>query len=230
MLVTAPENIAWLLNIRGHDNPTSPIPNSFLIISKKKKIFLIVEKYKTKRLVREKKLNIKQIIDPKNIPNFLNILDTGNILIDEKTCSIFLEKILTRRFNIIKQEDPIYFLKSIKNNIEINNMIKTHIIDGVALTKFIYWLKNKTKLNLTEVDAQNKLENFRKKNSKYLFPSFQTIAGSGKKWCNCSLQSKKKNTKLLKKMKYSYVTLEDNINLGLQMLQELSVSIIKIKR
>ena len=199
MLVTAPENIAWLLNIRGHDNPTSPIPNSFLIISKKKKIFLIVEKYKTKRLVREKKLNIKQIIDPKNIPNFLNILDTGNILIDEKTCSIFLEKILTRRFNIIKQEDPIYFLKSIKNNIEINNMIKTHIIDGVALTKFIYWLKNKTKLNLTEVDAQNKLENFRKKNSKYLFPSFQTIAGSGKNGAIVHYRAKKKNTKLLKK-------------------------------
>ena len=199
MLVTAPENIAWLLNIRGHDNPTSPIPNSFLIISKKKKIFLIVEKYKTKRLVREKKLNLKQIIDPKNIPNFLNILDTGNILIDEKTCSIFLEKILTRRFNIIKQEDPIYFLKSIKNNIEINNMIKTHIIDGVALTKFIYWLKNKTKLNLTEVDAQNKLENFRKKNSKYLFPSFQTIAGSGKNGAIVHYRAKKKNTKLLKK-------------------------------
>ncbi|WP_440924071.1 M24 family metallopeptidase [Candidatus Pelagibacter sp.] len=199
MLVTAPENIAWLLNIRGHDNPTSPIPNSFLIISKKKKIFLIVEKYKTKRLVREKKLNIKQIIAPKNISNFLNNLDTGNILIDEKTCSIFLEKILTKRFNIIKQEDPIYFLKSIKNNIEINNMIKTHIIDGVALTKFIYWLKNKTKLNLTEVDAQNKLENFRKKNSKYLFPSFQTIAGSGKNGAIVHYRAKKKNTKLLKK-------------------------------
>ena len=58
------------------------------------------------------------------------------------------------------------------------------------LTKFIYWLKNKTKLNLTEVDAQNKLENFRK-NSKYLFPSFQTIAGSGKNGAIVHYRAKK---------------------------------------
>ena len=160
---------------------------------------MIVEKNKTTRLINEKKLNKKQIIDPKNISNFLNILNSGNILIDERTCSIFLEKILDKRFNLIKKEDPIYFLKSIKNDTEINNMIKTHIIDGVALTKFIYWLKNKTKLNITEVDAQNKLEKFRKMNSKYLFPSFQTIAGSGKNGAIVHYRAKKNNTKLLKK-------------------------------
>ena len=199
LFVTAPENIAWLLNIRGYDNPTSPIPNSLLIISKSKKIFLIVEKYKITKLISEKKLNKKQIIDPNNISNLLNTLNSGNILIDEKTCSIFLEKILDKRFNLIKKEDPIYFLKSIKNDVEINNMIKTHIIDGVALTKFIYWLKNKKQLNITEVDAQNKLEKFRKLNSKYLFPSFQTISGSGKNGAIVHYRARKNNTKLLKK-------------------------------
>ena len=199
LFVTAPENISWLLNIRGYDNPTSPITNSFLIISKNRNIFLIVEKYKTTRLINEKKLNKKQIIDPKKISNFFNTLKSGNILIDEKTCSLFLEKLLKKRFNLVKQEDPIYFLKAIKNNVEINNMIKTHIIDGVALTKFIYWLKNKTKFNITEVDAQNKLEKFRKKNSKYLFPSFQTIAGSGKNGAIVHYRAKKNSTKLLKK-------------------------------
>ena len=199
LFVTAPENVAWLLNIRGYDNPTSPIPNSCLIINRNKKIFLIVEKYKTTRLINEKKLSKKQIIDPKNISNFLNILNSGNILIDEKTCSIFFEKILDKRFNIITKEDPIYFLKSIKNNVEINNMIKTHIIDGVALTKFIYWLKNKKKLNITEVDAQNKLEKFRRMNSKYLFPSFQTIAGSGKNGAIVHYRAKKNNARLLKR-------------------------------
>ena len=199
LFVTAPENIAWLLNIRGYDNPTSPIPNSRLIISKNKKIFLIVEKYKTTKLISENKLNKKQIIDPKNISNFLNILNSGNILVDEKTCSIYLEKILDKRFNLIKKEDPIYFLKSIKNDVEINNMIKAHIIDGVALTKFIYWLKNKKQLNITEVDAQNRLEKFRKLNSKYLFPSFQTIAGSGKNGAIVHYRARKNKTKLLKK-------------------------------
>ena len=199
LFVTAPENIAWLLNIRGYDNPTSPITNSFLVISKDKKIFLIVEKYKTTRLINEKKLNKNQIIDPKKISNLFNTLSPGNILIDEKTCSIYLEKILNKRFKIIKHDDPIYFLKSIKNKVEISNMIQTHIIDGVALTKFIYWLKNKTKFNITEVDAQNKLEKFRKKNSKYLFPSFPTIAGSGKNGAIVHYRAKKNNTKLLKK-------------------------------
>ena len=57
-------------------------------------------------------------------------------------------------------------------------MIETHIIDGVALTKFIYWIKNINKNQITEIDAQNKLESFRKLNKKYLFPSFNTIAGT----------------------------------------------------
>ena len=78
-------------------------------------------------------------------------------------------------------------------------MIDTHIIDGVALTKFIFWIKNKKKLNMTEVDAQNKLEKFRKMNSKYLFPSFKTIAGSGKNGAIVHYRATKNNTKPLKK-------------------------------
>ncbi len=199
LFVTAPENIAWLLNIRGHDNPNSPIPNCNLILSQDKKFYLIVEKDKTKKLLNEKKLKKEQIIDSKNILNFFNKLKKGNIIIDETTCSIYLEKILRRKFNLKKRDDPIYLLKSIKNKTEIDNMIKTHIIDGVALTKFIYWIKNKKRLNITEVDAQNKLESFRRKSPKYLFPSFNTIAGSGKNGAIVHYRATKNNTKYLKK-------------------------------
>ena len=59
-------------------------------------------------------------------------------------------------------------------------MKKSHILDGVALTKFIYWIKNINKKQITEVDAQIKLEKFRKKNRNFLYPSFETIAGTGK--------------------------------------------------
>ena len=58
-------------------------------------------------------------------------------------------------------------------------MINSHIEDGLALTKFIFWIKNKNKNKITEIDAQNKLERFRKKSKNYLFPSFNTIAGTG---------------------------------------------------
>ena len=199
LFVTAPENIAWLLNIRGYDNPNSPIPNCNLILSQDKNYYLIVEKSKTKKLLNEKKLKKKQIIDSKNILDFFNKLKKGNIIIDETTCSIYLEKILKRKFDLKKRDDPIYLLKSIKNKTEIDNMIKTHIIDGVALTKFIYWIKNKKKLNITEVDAQNKLESFRRKSPKYLYPSFNTIAGSGKNGAIVHYRATKNNTKYLKK-------------------------------
>ncbi len=199
LFITAPENIAWLLNIRGYDNPTSPIPNSYLLIDKEKNIYLIVEKDKSKNLVKAKRLKESQIIDPKNITSLFQRLKRGNILIDEKTCSMHFEKVLKKRFKIIKKEDPVYLFKSIKNKTEIKNMIDTHIIDGVALTKFIFWIKNKKKLNMTEVDAQSKLEKFRKMNSKYLFPSFKTIAGSGKNGAIVHYRATKNNTKPLKK-------------------------------
>ncbi len=199
IFVSAPENVAWLLNIRGYDSPTSPIPNCHLVMSKKKEIYLIVNKKKSKNLLKEKKLKKREIIDPKNATIFFEKLKGKNILIDKKTCSIYFEKILAKKFKIIKKEDPIYFLKSIKNKVELDNMINTHLIDGVALTKFIFWLKNKKKFNITEVDAQNKLEYFRKQNPKYLFPSFNTIAGSGKNGAIVHYRAMKNNTKFLKK-------------------------------
>ena len=84
------------------------------------------------------------------------ILKKGKIIIDTKTCSLFFETIIKKKFNIIKKEDPIYFLKSIKNKNEIKNMIKSHIYDGVALTKFLYWIKLSNKKKITEFEAQKK--------------------------------------------------------------------------
>ena len=199
IFISAPENVAWLLNIRGYDSPTSPIPNCHLLISKKKEMYLIANKEKLKNLVKEKKIKKNQIIEPKNLLNFFNILNGKNISIDKKTCSIYFEKILKKKFRIIKKEDPIYFLKSIKNKVELKNMINAHLIDGVALTKFLFWLKTKKKLDITEVDAQNKLEYFRKQNPNYLFPSFDTIAGTGKNGAIVHYRATKNNTKLLKK-------------------------------
>ena len=55
---------------------------------------------------------------------------------------IYFEDIIKSKFKIIKRKDPTYLLKAVKNKTEINNMINAHIIDGAALTKFIYWIKN----------------------------------------------------------------------------------------
>ena len=78
-------------------------------------------------------------------------------------------------------------------------MINAHIEDGLALTKFIYWIKNINKKKITEVDAQNKLEKFRKLNKNYLFPSFKTIAGTGSNAAIVHYRATKKTTKIIKK-------------------------------
>ena len=120
-----------------------------------------------------------QIIEPKNFNKFIINLKGKKIIIDKNTCSIFFENMIKKKFKILKKDDPIYLLKSLKNKTEIKNMLKSHVFDGVALTKFIYWIKNINKKTITEFEAQNKLENFRKKNKDYLYPSFNTIAGAG---------------------------------------------------
>jgi Xaa-Pro aminopeptidase len=199
LFVTAPENVAWILNIRGNDGPNSPVPNSRLIITNSKKIFLITEPYKAKKLIKEKIINKDQLVDTINLPKKILALNGKNFIIDNKSCSFFYENIIKSRFKIIKREDPTYLLKAIKNNTEIDNMISSHVIDGVALTKFIYWIKKVNQKKITEVDAQIKLEKFRKKSNKYLYPSFETIAGAGENGAIVHYRAKKSSCRTIKK-------------------------------
>ena len=199
LFVSAPENVAWILNIRGGDGPNSPVPNSRLIISKTKKIFLISKIQKTKKLIKQKIISPNELIDINDFTKKIMQLKGRNFIIDNKSCSIYYEKIIKSKFNIIKREDPTYFLKAIKNKTEIKNMIDAHILDGTALTKFIYWIKNINKQKITEVQAQNKLEKFRKLSKNYLYPSFDTIAGSGKNGAIVHYRAKKENCKIIEK-------------------------------
>ena len=199
LFVSAPENVAWLLNIRGYDSPISPIPNARLIINKNKKIYLITEKSKAKTIIKEKKINSKYIIDENNLSNLFYQLEEGTFIIDNKSCSILYENIIKKRFKLLRIDDPIYKLKSIKNEHEIKHMIEAHKKDGLALTKFIYWIKNINKKTITEVQAQNRLEKFRKLNRAYLFPSFNTIAGAGANGAIVHYRAEPKNTKKIKK-------------------------------
>ena len=199
LFASAPENVAWLLNIRGNDNPNSPIPNARLIIGRNKKLFLITQKSNTKEIIKEGKIKKNQIIDIKDLPNLIIKLKGKNFIVDNKTCSIFYENIIKSNFRILDKNDPIYNLKSIKNSYEINHMIEAHKKDGLALTKFIYWIKHVNKKIITEVDAQNKLEKFRKLSSDYLFPSFNTIAGSGPNGAIVHYRATKKITRRINK-------------------------------
>ena len=199
LLVSAPENVAWVLNIRGGDGPNSPVPNSRLIISKTKKIFLISKLKKAKKIIKEKIIKSSQLVDIDDFSKKVLRLKGSNFIIDDKSCSIYFEDILKSKFKVIKKEDPIYLMKAIKNKTETKNMIDAHILDGAALTKFLYWIKNVNKKTINEVQAQNKLESFRKLNKNYLYPSFDTIAGSGKNGAIVHYRANKENCKKIQK-------------------------------
>ena len=199
IFITAPENVAWLLNIRGKDNPYSPIPNCHLFLDNKKNLYLITQKKNIQNLLKEKKLNSNNLIEPQNFKKFIYNQYGKKIIIDKKSCSIFYENILHNKFKVLKQDDPIYLLKSQKNKIEIKNLIKSHIVDGVALTKFLHWIKKVNNKVITEVDAQDKLERFRKRNKNYLYPSFNTIAATGENGAIVHYRATKKNNREIKK-------------------------------
>ena len=134
--------MAWLLNIRGSDTPFSPLPNCNLILSKNRKMYLITDKHKIKRIIKEKKISSKQFINKNKFKHLINDLKGKKFIVDNKTLSVFNEDLIKSKFLIIDRNDPCYILKSKKNPVEIKNMIQSHISDGVALTKFIIWIKN----------------------------------------------------------------------------------------
>ncbi len=199
LLVTAPENIAWILNIRGQDSYYSPIPNSRLLIDKKGKVTFFAKPGKVKNI---KKIFRKKIIlsDEDNLDKVLKSISNKTIWLDKQSCSFYHKMILSKKNRIIQKIDPIYLLKSIKNKTEIKNIEKAHLTDGAALTKFLFWLKNNfKKKKISEISAQNKLENFRKLNMNYRFPSFSTISGSGPNSAIIHYKASIKSNRILKK-------------------------------
>ena len=196
--ISAGENIAWLLNIRGQDSNYTPIPNSYLTINNKV-INLFCDTRKINNNFKKKFKDIK-IIDIKNTGFYFSQIKNKKILIDSSTCSIHFQNILKKDNKIIEFLDPIYFLKSVKSKVEIKNTIKSHIYDGAALTKFLIWLKNNfRKKNINEISAQKKLLNFRKKNKDFNFLSFPTISGSGPNGAIIHYKATQKSNRKIKK-------------------------------
>ena len=196
--ISASENNAWLLNIRGRDTKYTPIPHSFILVNKFKEIKFFCNPKKISPLLKKqlKKIHFDNI-------NLLEkeLLDIRKkkFIIDKNTCSFFYEKVILKNNKILNFQDPIYLLKAIKNKQEIKNIKSAHISDGIALTKYLFWLKNNfNKKKITEISASQKLLKFRKKNSKFKFLSFPTISGSGPNGAIIHYKATKKTDRKLK--------------------------------
>jgi len=197
--VSASENVAWLLNLRGADSSFTPIPNSYLILNNKSEVYFFCD---MKKIDNKLKKDLKgiNILDIKYIQNFVNKIKNKRFQLDSGSCSIFFKNIINKNNIIVEKQDPIYFFKSIKNKTEIQNTIKAHLYDGAALTKFLFWLKNNFKnKKISEISAQEKLLEFRKSNKMFKSLSFPTISSSGPNGAIIHYKASNKSNRVLKK-------------------------------
>ena len=199
LFITASENNAWLFNIRGRDAKYTPIPYSFVLIDKNKNVKFFCD---LKKLSSTFKSHFKKVefLDVKICFKILSKIKRRKFIIDKNSCSYFFENIISKTNKILNFQDPIYFFKAIKERQEIENIKKAHIFDGVALTKYLFWLKkNFDKKKITEISASQKLLNFRKKNKRFKFSSFPTISGTGPNGAIIHYKATKKTNRRLKK-------------------------------
>ncbi len=197
--ISAPENVAWLLNMRGRDNPFSPIPNCRVILNTKGQISFFSDIKSSTNILKKKDFSKTSFYNENQIKNFLNKSKVKKIVIDRNTCSVLLENLINSKFKVSKIGDPLYLMKSVKNKVEINKTIECHINDGVAVTKFLYWIKKNQNKKISEIDAEKKLESFRKQNKNYLFPSFGTISAAGKNGSIIHYRASKKSCRVIKR-------------------------------
>ena len=170
-LITTLDDIAWTLNLRGNDIDCNPVFYSYLYLSKELGNHLFIELKKIDFAIDG------VVIHPYNeITSFLAAHQNVPTLVDKL-------RINARLFNLLKNKilgrNPSYLMKAIKGEKEIRNTKEIQIIDGVALVKFGYFLKNNLDKNLSEYDYSVELEKYRRESTRLFELSFSTIAAVG---------------------------------------------------
>ncbi len=167
LLVTNLEQIAWLYNLRGDDIENTPVFFAFALIGRDTDTLYVMDK----SFERENLRPYMQIFED------LKALKNCNICLDDKSASYALLSCLDGSVHVIESENPIELMKAVKNDTEIACTRNAHIRDGVAMVKFLYWLKtNVGSMHITEISAADYLESCRRQQGAYGL-SFDTIAG-----------------------------------------------------
>lgn len=172
-IITKIDEIAWLFNIRAHDIPHFPVALAYATIEKEKATLYI----DASRLDDESKALFEQ--NQISVKPYNSIYEDvcslqGPVLVDPHFVNSRLALLVQEK--LVEAVDPIVLMKAQKNATEIENTKWAHIKDGVACTKFMYWLKKNVKSQeITECSAQDKLQQYRKEQENYLEDSFNTI-------------------------------------------------------
>ncbi len=178
-LLASLDDIAWLLNLRGGDVDCNPVFLSYFLISGNT-CTLYVDKEKINEEI-SKLLNSDSIIikDYNHIAEDL-VKISGSVVFDPSKTNVWLMEAINSDVKVLEKRNVTTDLKAKKNSVELKNIENAHVKDGVAMVKFIKWVKESVKSEeITEISAAEKLESFRAEGKDFKDISFDTIAGYG---------------------------------------------------
>ena len=178
LFLSALDEIAWTLNLRGNDVHCNPVVVSYLLITQDDVIYFISPEKVTKEVneyLKEQHVKLKNYDE---VETYLNTFTGRNILIDPKKTNFAIYSAINPKCNIIRGESPVALLKAIRNEQEIAGIHAAMQRDGVALVKFLKWLEEAVPSGKeTELSVDRKLHEFRAAQPLYMGESFDTIAG-----------------------------------------------------
>ncbi len=181
VIITKPENICWLLNIRAADVEFTPLLLVYAILFKSGEVDLFVDE---KRILNRENFELTNVnfIQADCFDLRISVLKKSfnKIQIDAASTNYWLYDILQKHnFEIVNKIDAIEIAKSCKNDAEIFGAIKSHEIDGLAVTRFLFWLEKNLEKGeeIDEISASERLLEFRKCSVDFLYPSFASISG-----------------------------------------------------
>ncbi|HEB79908.1 MAG TPA: aminopeptidase P family protein, partial [Rhodospirillales bacterium] len=182
-VLTAPESVAWLLNIRGADVPFTPLALAFAIIGANSEVTLFMDRRKlTEDIVR----HLGESVTVESPETFAAALDGMGVkglktrIDPDGPSSWIYERLRSAGANIVPGADPCALPKACKNQQELDGVRNAHLRDGVALVRFLAWLSRQTPGSaLSELSAAKQMEAFRAEGEHYQGPSFATISAAG---------------------------------------------------
>ncbi len=180
-ILTCLYDIAWLLNVRAHDIKCVPVILSYLVMNETDCIWFLQEEVlddTVKAYLQENHISTRPYEDiyeyVKTIPA------TAKVLMNESGVNYRIHNSLADGIEVINQVNPTELMRAVKNPVEVDNTRNAHVKDGVAFTKFMYWLKtNIGKIPMTEISASDYLEERRKEQDGFIEISFNTISAYG---------------------------------------------------
>ena len=182
-ILSAPDSIAWLLNIRGQDLEFSPLALAFAVISRDRKVTLAIDPRKLTETVRRHLGPMVKVIPPEAMGAALDRLGAAGrkVELDHGRTPWWILRRLTRAgATIADAEDPCLAPKAAKNRVELDGIRAAHLRDGAALVRFMAWFDHEApKGKLTEIAAAQRLDALRAENAHFQGLSFPTISGTG---------------------------------------------------